>query len=218
TALLERGRLKEAIRRYEKGLALFTEAGNEPYRGQAYLRLGDVYRKMDRPDLASQYYVESLGVFGRMESDQRAGPLIRLASLLAERGELETAESYAQDSLALYRRARDEHKAREVLLELAVIESKRGEHEKAVSAAREAIQLAEVHGDLAGKAVGLDRLAQVRAQAGEPDAARACWEDARGLFEELRDTRASVVADSLTGLAAARAMPQQHPRSPVFRQ
>jgi DNA-binding SARP family transcriptional activator/Flp pilus assembly protein TadD len=213
TALLGRGRLNEAAKRYRKGLDLFTQAGNEPYRGRAYRRLAEVSRRMDRPEEAKQYYVDSLAVFGKIQSDEQSDPLLGLASLVAESGELEIAKSYARESLELYRRAGKEREMCDALLELARIQGELGEFSEAAARAREAVQRADARGDLAGKARSLETLGGIRAKAGDVESARTDWESARSLFDELHDARASAVTDRLTELKASETLPEQRRHS-----
>ncbi|MFD2421932.1 ATP-binding protein [Amycolatopsis pigmentata] len=213
TALLGRGRLNDAAKQYRIALNLFTRAGNEPYRGRAYLRLGDVSRRMDRPDEAKRYYVDSLAVFGKVQSDERADPLLGLASLVAESGDLESAKSYAQESLELYRHAVKEREMGNALLALAHIQCEMGEFPEAFTRAREAVRLADARGDLAEKARSLETLGEVRVKAGDVDSARTAWENARSLFDELHDARASAVTDRLTELNASESLPEQRKRS-----
>ena len=44
-------------------------------------------------------------------------------------------------------------------------------------------------------------LGQARRDLGEADAARQCWQEALGMFEDLADTRAEQVRSQLTDLS-----------------
>lgn len=109
--------------------------------------------------------------------------------MVAECGDLESAKSYAQESLTLFQRAGNEQKGREALLELARIRCELAEFDGATDHAGEAVRLADAQGDLPGKAGCLEILGEIRAKADDSDAARGYWEDARALFEELQDPR-----------------------------
>lgn len=160
---------------------------------EVFATLGRMYAKLGRYDDASRSLLRAIGQGGRQSRD-----LAAMASLRAEQGQLDEAETFAREAIA---RAKDEASlaAAEESLGLVLIEQ--GKYDDAVAALDRLVKRRE-DSDAESRASSLTQLANAHFYAGRYDRARELNQTAVALRRSAHGDRHPSVAEGLINLGA----------------
>jgi DNA-binding SARP family transcriptional activator len=203
-ALSQFGRLEEARGHFQQALehlALGTDhtAHAHTHRGLSLLGLreGDYDRMLYHSERAAELY-------------RLAGNRSGLAKALNEsgygyalRGDHRRALANCEQALPLFRELGDRHGEAATLDSLGVAHHNLGAYQQAHDHYTASLRLFREVDDLNGIAETLDHLADTHRAAGDEPAARAAWQEALELLDQLQHPGAGSVRDKLAGLRQA---------------
>jgi tetratricopeptide (TPR) repeat protein len=126
--------------------------------------------------------------FERSGDEQTQAALLHQLGLVAEgRGQLEEAERWYRQSLAITERIGDESWQAASLHHLGVVAEGRGQLEEAERCRRQSLAIAERIGDEQGQAASLHRLGVVAQRRGQLEEAERCYRQSLAITERIGD-------------------------------
>lgn len=144
TLLEEQGQLDAALAKQEEALQNWKRVGARAFEALVLANIGEIYRKKGLPGPARQKFEESLRISqetGARTADT-AWAHTQLATMLAQSGDLETAERELNAALAIHRESDDRTEQAAVLRALASLRERGGDKAGAKSFSDEAARLA----------------------------------------------------------------------------
>lgn len=175
-----RGGPETAVSRFTEGLALAERHGLTSVSASLYHNLGATYVELGRMAEATEATERCVALRRRHGFLHRlGGSLTNLSIVHCLRGDLATAEQYADEALATCRHTDDQATAREVLIVRSEIRRRLGEHHLAARDIKEALGLIGSHGYRYVEAPALWQHARILAATGQPEEA----DRANGLAE-----------------------------------
>ncbi len=203
-AALALGEYEDAIARFEAGLALYRELGDEPGAARSLAQLGWLLTTQRKYEQATARSLESLELARRIADPQTESvALTNLADGAAQQGEYERATELYEQSLALRRDLGDRRNIANALLNLGRAELLHGDREAARYLLDEGLELARGVGDTWGISVGLGSLGRLALMSGERERAVELLYEALELCRQRGDKK--LAAECLDSMAEAAA-------------
>lgn len=186
-ALLEAGRMREAIEAYDAAILRSLETGEARLQAEALTSLGLVYKRLGDYHLAVTLYLRARDLCrGLGDAYCQAEALHNLGTCYTELGEWRIARDTLEEALETWPTT---YETGATMTALASLDDLEGEHETALERYRRAFVIRHGARDVEdairrrGKAVTLDRQATAFKQMGLLARARRGYETALGLFE-----------------------------------
>ena len=198
---LARLRDEEAFGYLEQALAIRRELGDTRGEAQTAIGLGEGYLKVRGPSEDALKYLR-LATDLLRPTDQlslRAVALNNLGEVYFGLNDLDAAAECYAEARDVWREIGGYGEGH-ALHNLGLIYLRLGRFDDAATSLNEAITAHRASGDLVGQATALKYLGQVRAETGDPAAARKSWTEALSIFEQI-DERAEA-ADVIAALAS----------------
>jgi len=144
----------------------------------------------------------ALGAGGGASADLR-GPALAAAAVLAWRqGDLDAAEPWIEEALAIFRQAGDRERECDGVRGLGIIAQNRGRYEQAEALLSESLALARALADRERTANTLLSLGNVHLDRGHVDEAQACYRESLELSVAVKDALGCALAVDNLGVAA----------------
>ena len=138
---------------------------------------------------------DALGSPGVQPPLVRAQALAGAGAIAWRQGDLEAADAYASESVALYREVGEEGELVGPLSVIGVVASNQGDHERARIVHEEAADLARKVGDGFGFAISLNNQAYEAWMTGEVDRAEGLWIESVSAAREAQTTEVPGTGD-----------------------
>ncbi|MFE7114697.1 BTAD domain-containing putative transcriptional regulator [Streptomyces sp. NPDC057654] len=180
------GERESARRSFTESLAIALKSGSRAEQGMAQLNLANAFRLPEELDEALSRYRSALVCFRNL-GDRRNETItvIEIGNALYESGQYEESAAHHQSALELARGIGAGLEEGQSLRGLGAAERRLGDTDAAADHLTAALKIAcEIHSP-EDEARACAELAEVRAQAGRREAARALWQRARRRFEGL---------------------------------
>ncbi|MDW5326173.1 AfsR/SARP family transcriptional regulator [Plantactinospora sp. KLBMP9567] len=194
------GRLDEAAACLERSLAVSEELGDRHSAGISLNNLGEVYRGRGEYARAAEGLRAALAIFrdtGNIRS--QAAVLNNLGEVFDCQGAYPDALACYERSYALFRQLGVSVGQATVLAALGRVQRLLGRHADALDRLADALAIADRLDERRSAAISLRELGTTRHELGDPEAARACWQQALALFEALGVPDADEVRTLLAG-------------------
>lgn len=195
--LIDQGHMSEARQQLEQVVKA------EPQNGQAWFLLGKLDIISGNPARAAEdYLVRALVIENRTGSAASRGDVVNALGIAhLHIGDLESAETYFSDAIALRQQAGDRRGVAATRANLAHLSMLRGDFDRARSELSLALEDREKLGDQAGMAELYNQQGVVEEELGDYQAALASYREAMRIHERLGHGRA--LADSYNNVAFA---------------
>ena len=170
-----------------KELLLQSRAGGEERQvaNLAY-KLGDTYREKGKWEQALPLLEESLSLCRKHDNPEgEAVVALSLARLHLEQADPGRAETVARPALSFYRKQKDSKGQVRASLLLGDTHWARKEYEAAIPYYEEALAPCKDHGDVAGTATLLDRLAKMHRLLRREEKALSCFQESLHCWQKL---------------------------------
>ncbi len=185
-------RFREAVKNCEETLAVFPDYRIFHSLARSQAELGEI-------DAAKKYYEQALDECPPTEEREKAAILNNLAIIYANRGDVEKAIAFYQESLELKEKIGDVQGKAATLHQLAGIYADRGDVEKAIAFYQESLELKEKIGNLQGKAATLHCLAIIYADRGDVEKAIAFYQQSLELQEKIGNVQGKAATFAMLG-------------------
>ncbi|MEH1833580.1 MAG: tetratricopeptide repeat protein [Nostoc sp.] len=148
---------------------------------------------------AQEHYQQALNSCPAEDKTVKAAIIHNLGVLKANRGEIEEAITFYQQSLALNEQIGDVQGQALTLNSLGLLKDNRGETEEAIAHYEQSLTLREQIGDVQGQAVTLHNLGMTKARSGKIEEAITLYQQSLALSEQIGDVQ--LKAATLSNLA-----------------
>jgi DNA-binding SARP family transcriptional activator/tetratricopeptide (TPR) repeat protein len=195
------GRHAQAQPHFRQALDLFGRLGDRVGQAHTHLNLAALLARQDRYAEALHHCQPALDLY--VAAGARRGEAMALNTLgflHAELGDHERALAHCQRAAVLFRTLGDRSGLASTWDSLGYVHRRRGRHRDAIRYYRRAAALFEELSNRFFQAETLVNLGDAYLGAGEPDAARAAWLQARDMFDESGHPRADQVRARLEAL------------------
>jgi DNA-binding SARP family transcriptional activator/transcriptional regulator with XRE-family HTH domain len=199
--LSAQGCFPDAHLHMRQALALFAMLGDRAREGSTHIAIGRTFGRqnlfseaLNHSQRAWKLYraIDDLGGQGRA--------LNNVGWFSATLGRYEQALTYCRQALELSRRLGDSHNEAAVLDSIGYVHHLLGHHAQAITHYRCALQLRRTIGDYYYQAETLTHIGDTHHAIDEPDAARAAWNEALTILEDLDHPDADAVRAKLHDL------------------
>ena len=180
------GRYDDAYHHFQQGLELSSQLGDPVGEGNAHLNLGWVREHQNRYREALTHGLHALAVF--QSAQHQSGQARALNAIGWDHtmlGEHRQALTFCEQALDLHRELRNRHGEANTWDSLGHAHHQLRDYQRAGECYRRAVELFRQIGDRYEEAQTLVRTGDVFEDAGAADAARAAWQAALGILEEL---------------------------------
>ena len=175
-----------SIKEMKELLAQARAEGDERQIANLAYKLGDTYREKGKVEKALHLLEESIELCRRLENREgEAVVALSLADLHLEQGDPGPADRLARAALAFYREQEDTKGQVKASLLLGDTYWARREPEAAIPHYEEALKPCKDHGDVAGTASLLDRLAKMHRLVNREEQALSFFQEALGCWQQL---------------------------------
>jgi DNA-binding SARP family transcriptional activator len=195
----------EARAHYWQAAGLFMQYGHHVGEARAHLGLADTLSLQGRHRSAlkqARHALSLLTVSG--DTAGRANAANVVAWQLTQIGDYRQALAYGEKALALCRDLGYPRGEADIMDSLGYAHHKLGHHRDAAACFRRSSSLYGGTGSLKKQADALTRLGDTHLAASDPSAARASWQAARQILDDLRHPDSGQVGERLAGLTGSR--------------
>jgi tetratricopeptide (TPR) repeat protein len=191
------GHYAVACTEHERAFALFGAAGDTIAQGRAQLGRAYALRRDGRPQEALAAAELAVDILRDGPRDTLARAMNALGFACTHAGQHRRALTHCERALTIQREIGDRYGAADSVDSLGYINAQLGDHASAGRRYRQAIGLYRSIGERYGEAVAWRGLGDSRHRDGQTDQARAAWQRALELFEEIEAGEAADVRDRL---------------------
>jgi len=193
-------RPEEALDTYQASLKLRRQVGDRLGEGHTLNNIGFVYQRTGRPLEAIPWLTAALEVFRELPAPVDEGiTLGNLGTVHGELGRYDEAIAFLQLALAVCRDVGDRSGEGDSLKELGVVYKHQRLYDKAIEHLRQAAEFVRGH-DRVVEAETLTCLGEVLAATDDRAGARAAWQAALEIYDDLRSPEAGRVRTHLGSL------------------
>jgi CHAT domain-containing protein/Tfp pilus assembly protein PilF len=186
---------EEAIKSYERALALWKEAGDLGGQAAAIYSIGWMKELLDRGEEAVKLCGQAADLFRQAgDTTGQAQALNRYGRLLGRLGRFEEARVPLEEAVRLFRAGTDPGGEAQALSNLASVHNRGGRFEQAVDAYRQLLTIWRQQGDRADEATTLHGLGVLYLEHGKLTEARDDFESALQIAEAIGDRSLTAVA------------------------
>jgi len=196
------GQMDNAIKYYQKALAIQKKIGSRRAEGFVLGDLGIAYYSLGQMDNAIKYQKQAL-VISRETGDRRAEGnwLYNLGIAYYSIGQGDNALEYHELSLAICRETGDRRAEGNCLGNLGLVWSDLGQVDKAIEYYQQALIIAKEIGDRLNEGNWIGNLGLVYASLGQVDKARQYTEQALTIFEQIKSPKVDIARKQLAELS-----------------
>ena len=192
---------EQAAEFFRVALELMDLSGEEQRKPEIRERLGDAYYRANNLRGAMQVYQFLLkSVQTRDDSPEgarRAAAIMKkIAKVLGKRGEYDSALTYFQNAMQLFRQSNSSHEVAEMLNRIAWLQKEKGDLNEALRSATQAMELIEA--EAISPTTGY-----IQHTLGNIAYARGDWQSARASFERALAIAENVSSDQLRKISTA---------------
>ncbi len=211
------GRLDEAHEQYGHALDLAEQIGDTAGQAHVHLNVANLLERQDRYVEALDHAKLALNLFMTVESKSNQGRARNMVGWFHARlGHYAAALIQCRQALTQLEEVDDRH-GQVFAWDSLGYTHHLGEHDQAIDCYEHALNLARDYGDRIQQAEALTHLGDTHQSAGDPDLARAAWQHAVDILNELDHPDAGQVRAKIQMLPVARARAGRlrivHPRS-----
>ncbi|WP_369186678.1 BTAD domain-containing putative transcriptional regulator [Streptomyces sp. R08] len=201
-ALRDAGRFDEAIAHFHQAMVCYRELGDTDARSSAVTNLGDTYLRAGRLTKAVEYIRRGLAIERVIGGAWGEGiSLNNLGDAYQRLGRFDEALDCLEQALTILH-ASGNHWVEGVTLDvLGTVHGRLHRYDEAVEYYHQALKTHQNVGNRWGEGHTLGNLGDVQLAVGEPEAARAGWEQALAIFEEFDHPDAEKIRERLGRLA-----------------
>jgi len=182
------GRFDDAAVLLERAHEGFIAAGDRAGAADVLQVTGTVAAQRGDPGVASQRYLESLGIREELGDESGVAALTsNLGIAAAQQGDATAARDYADRALALYTKLGDRRRISNCLVNLAWMDGMAGDHEAARKRCEEAIRLAAEVGDRLNVGLAQNNLGDALRDLDRLDDAGRAYAAAVETYRDLND-------------------------------
>jgi tetratricopeptide (TPR) repeat protein len=181
------GQFDETYAHLLQALRLFEELGDQAGQALTHILLGGTFKRQGRLQEALSHDHQALAL-ARAAADRRAQAtaLSRIGWSYALLGDPHQALSHCEQALALHQTTGDRHEEACVLDSIGYAHHQLGQYEKAITYLEQGLAIDRELADRHGQAIYLTHLGDAHHSAGNLSAARASWQKALGILDDLR--------------------------------
>lgn len=188
-------RMPEALKTFERALAMADEAGDANDRAQILSNRGMVYDALGEKSQAAAAYLDALAILKRERNrGVEMYTLNNLAVIYERQGEQQKALDAYRSSLEIARELKARKSEAGVLANIGEIHERLGDDGRAMDYIRQSLAISRDLDDRRSEGIAQLRLGQILAARKDLRGAFESFERALGLFLETKDERAQVRA------------------------
>jgi CHAT domain-containing protein/lipopolysaccharide biosynthesis regulator YciM len=181
-------RAAQALDCYQKGLAIFEEAGDKKGKTRALLRIGATHKSQGRFDQALEFYEKSLATSQETDDRSYTGVILNnMGNAYNAIGRYELGLEMLQKSRAISEELNDKATLSLALNNIGIYYSSRGRYAEALECLQKGLKIIEETGsaDRRGLAMHLNNIGNVYRRQGRPDLALEYYRRSMKIYEEL---------------------------------
>ncbi len=198
------GDYRTADEHVRKAVELFTDLGDLASVGRARYGLAVLLSQQDRWDEALNYAVEALRL-RRSLADSAAVAYSEnvVGWILAHTGQPDAALWYCRRALDMHTESGSRSGVADTLDSIAFAYGQLADYERSIAHYEQALAMFRLLGDPQGEATAWLDLGDIQLAAGQPDAARRCWERSRALLAEIPGADRSGASERLGNIGCS---------------
>lgn len=197
---LDEGKTEEALTQFRSAAELYEQIGDSVGQGQASLGIGRTHRELGDPDKATEALTDAKEQFEAEHTPRQQARCLNLLGLVArDRGELERAKTYHEQSRAIALDVTDRRIEVRSLNHLGVIHQNQGASEVERSCFLRGLKLARQIGDKQGESYILHNLGESARRKGQLATAEEYFEASLQLEQDIGNRRMEALCNMSLG-------------------